>query len=264
MDEQQARMDPGEQEVGGVGRGMEPRPLTLSRRSVVLAGLGLMLGGCATSGSTDRLAGRLPGVPWDADRTVPSAGGPAAAAAAPSPGTAGGAAVSIPGIQPRAAWSAGPPRMNAINPMAPIRWITIHHDGMSFRGRTMAQARTRLQQIQSFHQNTRNWADIGYHFAIDPQGVVWQGRELRWQGAHVGGANEGNVGVMLLGNFEEQGPTLSQVASLQRMVVTLQQRFRVPQSGVRTHREWPSASTECPGRQLQARVQDLRREHRFG
>jgi hypothetical protein len=261
--DQQARGDSGEQGIVA-GGGVAPRPMALSRRSVVLAGLGLMLGGCATSGSADRLAGSLPSVPWDAERIVPPPGGPAATAAAPTPAAAGGAAVSIAGIQPRAAWGAGPPRMTSINPMAPIRWITIHHDGVSYRGRTMAQARTRLQQIQAFHQNTRNWADIGYHFAIDPQGVVWQGRELRWQGAHVGGANEGNVGVMLLGNFEEQGPSLSQVASLQRMVVTLQQRFRVPRSGVRTHREWPSASTECPGRLLQARVQDLRHEHRFG
>ncbi len=260
MDEQ-ARADSEARSTVAAGETGGPRPSALTRRSVVLAGLGLMLGGCATSGSTVRLAGRLPGVPWDADRAVPAPAGPVATGGPP---VTGAAATTFAGIQPRAAWGAGPPRANSINPMAPIRWITIHHDGVSYRGRTMAQARTRLKQIQSYHQNTRDWADIGYHFAIDPQGVVWQGRELRWQGAHVGGANEGNIGVMLLGNFEEQGPTGSQVAGLQRIVVTLQQRFGVPQARVRTHREWPTASTECPGRLLQARVQDLRHQHRFG
>jgi hypothetical protein len=239
----------------------------LGRRAIVLAGLGLLLGGCATSGSSPLSASRLPGVPWDADLEARRPGRtpvvPRPVPDATAQARTSGFTVPIPGLQSRGAWGAGPVRTNSVNPMLPIRWVTIHHDGMAYRGRTQSAARGRLRSIQSAHQNNQNWADIGYHFIIDRQGTVWQGRELRYQGAHVGGANEGNVGVMLMGNFQEQQPASAQVASLQRTVQAIQRTFRIPATQVRTHREWPTAATECPGSMLQAQVGQLRRLRRF-
>jgi len=253
---------------GGAGEPSSPADARLDRRALILAGLGLMLTGCtSTSSSRPLLGSSLPDVPWDAGSGA--GGGPATVAEARptilpgTPASSGSFNVSVAGLQPRAAWGAGAARTTSINPMLPIKWITIHHDGMAYRGRTRSAARSRMQMIQSSHQNHRRWADIGYHFVVDRQGLVWQGRELRWQGAHVGGSNEGNVGIMLMGNFQEQRPTSEQVASLQRMVVALQRRFAVPVSQVRTHLEWPTAATECPGLMLQAQVDQLRRRRQF-
>lgn len=239
------------------------------RRTVLLAGLGLLLGGCASSSSRPMLASQLPDVPWDAGaRGSSSAGSRPAGSGAGVAGSSGAAGsrvfdVNIGGLQPRSAWGAAPPQSTSINPMRPIEWITIHHEGVSYTGRTRSAARSRVQSIQATHQRQRNWADIGYHFLIDRQGLVWQGREMRYQGAHVSGQNEGNIGVMLMGNFQEQRPTSEQVAGLQRTVLTLQRRFRVPVAKVRTHQEWPTAATECPGRILQAEMNQMRRQGRF-
>ncbi|MEM9372274.1 MAG: peptidoglycan recognition family protein, partial [Planctomycetota bacterium] len=96
---------------------------------------------------------------------------------------------------------------------------------------------------------SRGWADIGYHYAIDPGGRVWQGRPLELQGAHVANQNQGNLGIVLLGNFDRGRPTDRAIRALDRLVASEMRRYRVPIGEVRTHGEM--ASTACPGRHLQ-------------
>jgi hypothetical protein len=136
-----------------------------------------------------------------------------------------------------------------MNRMLPVQRLTIHHDGMppvSLRSRGDIAAR--IDQIRVSHTQ-RGWGDIGYHFVVDPNGNIWEGRPLSWQGAHVGGQNEGNVGVLVLGNFQEQRPTGQQIGAVDNFVVDLMSRYRISVHRVHTHREL--AKTECPGRNLQ-------------
>ncbi len=68
-------------------------------------------------------------------------------------------------------------------------------------------ARSGASVIQKMHFD-RNWADIGYHFAIDAQGNIFQGRSLNHRGAHAG-TEEGNadtIGVVFIGNFDPFDP----------------------------------------------------------
>jgi hypothetical protein len=96
----------------------------------------------------------------------------------------------------------------------------------------------------------RRWADIGYHYVIDPAGRVWEGRPTRLQGAHVKDHNENNLGIVVLGNFEEQRPTPEALRALDAFVAQQMQRLAVPISEVWTHREL--MPTACPGRNLQS------------
>lgn len=148
--------------------------------------------------------------------------------------------------------------------MLPIQHITVHHDALDYESFARSDARQRMLRVQSAHQVGNGWADIGYHFVIDRSGNVWEGRPLQWQGAHVKDRNEGNIGVMLMGNFEVQRPSSAQVEAVGRFVPELQATHRVPRANVRSHREWDGASTLCPGRFLQARLDRLRSERAFG
>lgn len=109
----------------------------------------------------------------------------------------------------------------------------------------------RMQLIRTGHLNN-GWADIGYHFAIDPNGRIWQARPLELQGAHVKDSNPGNVGIVVFGNYEKIRPTQASLDSVNKMVAYAMQRFNVPLSEVRTHQEL--RSTACPGRFLQEQM----------
>lgn len=160
------------------------------------------------------------------------------------------------GVISRAEWAKGPPVPSLMDPMLPVRRITLHHDGMTtFTSTSYADAADRLEAIRRAHRG-HNWGDIGYHYVIDPAGRVWQGRPLTWQGAHVKDQNEGNIGVCVLGNYEQQYPNMSQLATVERFVGSLMVQYRVSVQRIYTHREL--AATACPGRNLQPRLVAMR------
>lgn len=160
---------------------------------------------------------------------------------------------SIPSfVIPRTEWTSSQPIRALADPMANIRRITIHHDAiMPIPTGSYTDSLRRMQLIRTGHLNN-GWADIGYHFAIDPNGRVWQARPLELQGAHVKDANPGNIGIVVFGNYEKMRPSQASLESVNKMVAYSMQRFNVPLSEVRTHQEL--RSTACPGRFLQEQM----------
>jgi len=168
-------------------------------------------------------------------------------------------------ILPRKDWADGAPVLERLDPMGKITRMTIHHEGMEIEDDgSVAAVKEQLRKIQASHKERMHAGDIGYHFMIDVNGRVWEGRPLKYQGAHSRGeGNKGNIGIMLMGNFEVQRPTHSQLASMRRLVDLLMARYDVPVSRVYTHREiyamYAYGETDCPGRYLQAEVDRMRK-----
>lgn len=216
----------------------------LIRGAAGLALLGLgsaFLAGCQRQVASDE----LPGPTWpDPGKRLPAAPSPAQPA---PPGSA-----PVAGIIPRSQWAGGPPITSRMERMLPVRRITVHHSALPTTGGSQQQVAREIEQIRMAHLNRKGepFGDIGYHYVVDPQGNIWEGRSLQFQGAHVAKQNEGNLGIMCMGNFEVQRPTPAQVASLNRFVVQQMRRYNVPAREVRTHREM--AQTLCPGRNLQS------------
>ena len=171
----------------------------------------------------------------------------------------------VSGVLPRSAWSARRENRRRLTPTNG-RWrrITVHHsanEAISLRGAAQSASGETIAGIQEFHMNSRGWGDIGYHFLIDPQGRIFAGRSLQWQGAHAGGVdgvnNIENIGICLLGNFQEERPSAQSVASLQGLLDNLRKRFGIPLGAVHGHQLYKS--TACPGRYLQPWVEAYRR-----
>lgn len=134
--------------------------------------------------------------------------------------------------------------------MGRIQRITVHHDGMTpFYSVAMGDAAGRLESIRRSHVN-KGWADIGYHYIIDPAGRVWQGRPISLQGAHVKDENPGNIGIMVMGNFDSQSPTSAALTTLDQFIAFQMRQYNLPVRRVYTHQELKP--TACPGRSLQA------------
>ncbi len=253
----------------------------LSRRLLLQASgaLGLLyLAGCQNKGAMPGdagLADATPDIPWPDPPLSPVRGAPGNVYyPTPGPGgmgrlpptTIGGVPMPVEpsplpgganaGVIARGQWTrAGVGRPNSIYPLNGVKRITIHHDGMDvFTERNFSRCATRIEQIRQSHlrrtaKGGGRWADIGYHYVVDAQGRVWEGRSIRYQGAHVQDHNENNMGILCLGNFERQSPTREQTAALDRFVATQMRSYGVPLSRVYTHRELNP--TECPGRNLQ-------------
>lgn len=207
-------------------------------RRLFLGGTLLVLGGCATKTATS--LARIPGPIW-----TPPAQPPLPATPTPLPSTAG--AIS------RSMWAKGRPIPTRMNRMTPIHRITIHHDGMSpFTDTSMSAAKHRLESIRRAHLRRRPqpFGDIGYHYAIDPSGRIWSGRPTTWQGAHVRAQNEGNLGIVVLGNYDQQSLNTAQKNALVRFLGQQMKTYNIRSNKVTTHQEM--AATACPGRSLQA------------
>ena len=130
---------------------------------------------------------------------------------------------------------------------------------------------TEAGSVASIHANHlqrttggKPWLGIGYHFVVDRAGRAWEARPISYQGAHVKAHNEGNIGILCLGNYEVQVPTQAQMRKLEELIVTLRTRYRISPTSVSTHKELCNNCTLCPGRNLQRAVVRSRSARRFG
>lgn len=170
-------------------------------------------------------------------------------------------------VQSRASWRPMEPNRTNLEPMGTPSRLTIHHSALYFRDTRPSTCIAQIQVIQRDHMRNRNYGDIGYHFLIDPSGRIWEGRDLRFQGAHASGANNvRNIGVCLLGNFMRgsagHGPTPMQVAAMRELVTAMMQRYGFGAEGLHVHNDFKP--TECPGPLLEPIVADLARDLRQG
>jgi len=170
-------------------------------------------------------------------------------------------------VVPRSAWTKAKPNLQQIALMNGISAITVHHTAWAIDHDAWRPTATAVENVRNFHSTTkpngvipngRGWADIAYHFVIDRAGRVWQGRPLAYQGAHVKGHNEHNLGICLLGNFDEQSPSAAQLTALGQFIHFVAKLYDVERDDIFTHGEL--GKTSCPGKKLQDYMNRLRKQ----
>ena len=165
--------------------------------------------------------------------------------------TPAAATAPVQGLIGRRHWRAAPAIARNMTPASGRwSWITVHHSVSASSSDSLSASLETVRGIQREHMNrSQPYGDIGYHFLIDRAGRIIEGRNLRWQGAHAGGANNrGNVGICLIGNFEIEEPTRAAVSALERLVFELQSELGIPRRNVKPHLAWKE--TKCPGKNL--------------
>ncbi len=155
----------------------------------------------------------------------------------------------------RKVWGAAPAATARLTPLRGT-WsqITVHHSDETTsdpNGGSLDDSAHTLRLIQKYHMESKSppWGDIGYHFVIDSAGRIFQGRELRWRGAHAGGKdgenNEQNIGICMLGDFLKRPPTPAAMKSLELLIADLRQKYNIANSRLFSHHEF--TGTDCPG-----------------
>jgi len=218
------------------------------RHGSLFLGAAALLGGCQSSGTPYT---RLP-EPVYPDRAPPATHAnlnPAPEPVRAAPPVVTGAVAVI----PRSRWTSTQPlQMRETYMMNGVSRITVHHDAIPSSGISSTDdAMRRLNAVRNGHLQ-RNMIDIGYHYVVDPSGRVWEARPVRYQGGHVHDQNEHNLGIMVMGNFDQQAPSRQSIAALDAFVAQQMHRFRIPIQRVYTHQE--IGKSRCPGTNMQAHM----------
>ena len=105
--------------------------------------------------------------------------------------------------------------------------------------------RVDVAEIRRWHI-ARGFKDIGYAYVILTDGKVQQGRSVHVTGAHVQGANEGNIGICLNGRGQYSA---EQFDALRLLLEQLCEQFDIGTDQIFGHYEFASAKKQgkkCP------------------
>ncbi|NXS63946.1 PGRP2 amidase, partial [Brachypteracias leptosomus] len=164
-----------------------------------------------------------------------------------------------PPIVPRCMWGARPYRGVPTPLTLPLGSIFIHHTFQpSAPCRTFSSCSKDMRDMQKFHQDTRDWDDIGYSFVVGSDGYIYQGRGWHWVGAHTKGYNTRGYGVGYVGDFSSTLPDPDTISLVRDQLLPcavktgrLHQNFTL-----RGHRQM--GPTSCPGNSLFQEIETWR------
>lgn len=136
--------------------------------------------------------------------------------------------------------------------------LVVHHTAVAVAGDKRNGAE-KVRAIYQYHALNRGWGDVGYHYLIDEDGQVYEGKAggKYVVGGHAYCNNVNTIGVVLLGNFEVEKPSQDQMRGLQWLLDELANEYDVDvEDNATYHGETYSSpilghgdllSTSCPG-----------------
>jgi len=156
-------------------------------------------------------------------------------------------------IVPVSAWG-GTPADAAQAHRQTITHITLHHQGEPYKPGTDPQQY--LRNLQTWSRNTKHWLDIPYHYIIDLDGKIFEGRKIDYAGdTNTEYDPTGHALIEVVGNFEEVEPNQQQLDAVVRLMALLAKKYGVTLDHIASHRDF-SKQTVCPGANLYRYVQD--------
>ena len=168
-------------------------------------------------------------------------------------------------VVPRSAWDEARPPSQRARPISARTFIVIHHSDFAESPGPVV--------IRNYHRQVSGFSDIGYHFVIEPDGMVYEGRAIDRVGAHAGVTREqrrdktkdpdyDSIGICLDGLYTDALPPAAQLKALVLLLADLRDRYGIPSDHVIGHRDvrpvlvegrgltFAGNETECPGAAL--------------
>lgn len=167
---------------------------------------------------------------------------------ASSSGTINNAAkVPKPTIITKAEWGGGE-SSGTMKSHFPIS-ITFHHEGSPKPLTPNENPKELLQKLQKYGWNQKNWPDLPYHYLVDLDGNLYEGRDPM----HVGDTNTkynpaGKLLISVMGNYELQAANEKQLTKIADLMAWLCDYYNIPPDTIRGHMEY--TPTDCPGKYL--------------
>lgn len=123
--------------------------------------------------------------------------------------------------------------------------IIVHHTLVS-REKNPNQ----FDAVKRYHIS-KGWGDIGYHYLIEPSGLICKGRDEKYAGAHCKESymNFRSLGICLTGNFDMEEPTEEQCKSLKKLLDEKMKEYDIKEKNVVPHRHYATYKS-CWGKLL--------------
>lgn len=114
---------------------------------------------------------------------------------------------------------------------------------------TATPQNTTLASIQRYWKENLKWNSPGYHYLIEPSGLVHTLQPIERPTNGVAGHNANSIHISYIGGADASGKgidnrTPKQVLSMLDLVVSLGARF--PKAIILGHKDFPGVKKECP------------------
>ena len=133
------------------------------------------------------------------------------------------------------------------------KWIILHHTAGTESDPLADTSHHTFAIVNEYHRKKFNFKSslgtyIGYHYFIDKQGVITQGRADTDEGAHTIGKNKESLGICLAGNFDLTYPTDIQLQVLKKLLREKSAQYKIPLINIVPHRRFSEKT--CYGTKL--------------
>lgn len=131
-----------------------------------------------------------------------------------------------------------------------IKFITLHHGGEEFK--PDKDFPTYLVNLQNWSRSEKKWIDIPYHYLIDFEGKIYEGRDIRYAGdTNTAYDPTGHALICLPGNYEIQQPNNKQLRAIIDIFTWLCWKYKLSPDVIKGHKD-VAEGTVCPGKNLYA------------
>lgn len=133
-------------------------------------------------------------------------------------------------------------------------FLTIHCSA------TPPSSKCDINTIRRWHVEDNGWSDIGYHYVIERDGSIKEGRPLSRTGAHTYGHNKDNIGICLVGGVDSQMKpednfTNVQWDALRYLISYLASIYGIKEENIKGHRDW-GANKACPSFDVKSKLEE--------
>jgi len=136
-----------------------------------------------------------------------------------------------------------------------ITHVTLHHTGSSDPLRPEDDPAEKLRGLQSWGASDRNWWDVPYHYLIDLEGRVYEGRDYHFMGeTNTTYDPRGHFLISVIGNYGKQDATPAQLEAIADLMAWAIAEFDLPLDRIGGHYNY--AGTSCPGTHLRKYLED--------
>ena len=136
-----------------------------------------------------------------------------------------------------------------------ITHVTLHHTGSAEPLRVTDDPVAKLRGLQSWGASDRNWWDVPYHFLLDLDGRIYEGRDFHYMGeTNTAYDPGGHFLISVIGNYARQEPTPAQLNAIADLMAWALREFDLPVERIGGHYNY--ADTDCPGTHLKKYLED--------